>query len=129
VTRYLLDAHTAIWWWTASPKLGVQARAAIAAGDAPVFVSAASVWEIAIKSAKGRLPEIESFHEDYPLLMARNRFGRLDVNDEHALRAGYLAGEHRDPFDRIIAAQGLVEDMTVLTRDPQVAALGCKVLW
>lgn len=129
MTRYLLDAHTAIWWWTTSPKLGTRACEVIAAGDSPVFVSAASVWEIAIKSAKGRLPEIENFREDYPLLMARNRFGRMDVSDEHALRAGYLAGEHRDPFDRIIAAQALVEDLTVLTRDPQLAALGCKVLW
>lgn len=129
MTRYLLDAHTAIWWWTTSPKLGTRACEVIAAGDSPVFVSAASVCEIAIKSAKGRLPEIENFREDYPLLMARNRFGRMDVSDEHALRAGYLAGEHRDPFDRIIAAQALVEDLTVLTRDPQLAALGCKVLW
>ena len=126
---YLLDTHAAIWWWTNDPKLSRRAAEVIVGGEAPVFVSAASVWEIAIKSQAGRLDEIEDFEAQYPALMRGNGFARLSVSDEHALRAGSLNGRHRDPFDRLIAAQGILEGLTVLTRDKQVAAFGCEVLW
>lgn len=56
-------------------------------------------------------------------------FERLEVTVEHGLMAGGLLGAHRDPFDRLIAAQALIEDLTVITRDPEIAAFGCKVLW
>lgn len=94
-----------------------------------MYVSVASVWEIAIKTHSGKLTEIEDFRRDYAPLMSSNGFHSLLVNDVHALEAGFLAGPHRDPFDRLIAAQGLIEDLTVITRDPEIAAFGCKVLW
>ncbi|HEX8387568.1 MAG TPA: type II toxin-antitoxin system VapC family toxin [Sphingomonas sp.] len=126
---YLLDTHAAIWWWTENPRLGRQAAEMIGAGEAPVYVSAASVWEIAIKSQAGKLDEIDDFEGQYPELMRSNGFIRLPVEDRHALRAGSLEGRHRDPFDRLIAAQGFLEKLTVVTRDKQVAGFGCEVLW
>lgn len=66
---------------------------------------------------------------NYPMLMAQNNFSTLMVSNAHALRAGLLPIEHRDPFDRLIAAQALEENLTVVTGDPAFAAFGCKVLW
>ena len=129
MSGFLLDTHAAIWWWTADPRLGSHALRVIANGAAPIYVSAASVWEIAIKHHAGRLTEIEDFSGQYRPLMSANGFASLPLSAEHALHGGYLAGEHRDPFDRLIAAQALLERLTVLTRDPQIAAFGCETLW
>jgi PIN domain nuclease of toxin-antitoxin system len=129
VTSYLLDTHSLIWWWTEPARLGASARDTITEGADRIFVSVASVWEIAIKSHSGKLNQIEDFRRDYAPLMARNGFHSLRVSDVHALEAGFLDGAHRDPFDRLIAAQGLIEDLTVITRDPEIAGFGCKVLW
>jgi PIN domain nuclease of toxin-antitoxin system len=129
LTAYLLDTHAAIWWWTAHTRLGPKAASVLASGDADVFFSAASVWEIAIKSNAGKLPEIVDFESQYRPLMQANGFRTLAVTEAHALRGGFLPGAHRDPFDRLIAAQALIEDMTVVTRDPAIATFGCEVLW
>ena len=88
-----------------------------------------SAWEIAIKSAAGKLDMIEDFRRDYPVLMAGNGFDLLNVRDAHAIEAAYLSGEHRDPFDRLLAAQALTEDLAVITRDPELAAFGCRTIW
>lgn len=101
----------------------------MASRESAIFFSAASVWEIAIKDNAGRLPEIVDFESQYEPLMQANGFLSLAVTDAHALRGGFLPGAHRDPFDRLIAAQALMEDMTVVTRDREIAAFGCKVLW
>lgn len=129
MTRYLLDTHSLLWWWTDNRRLSRAAYEEISSADSTIIVSAANVWEIAIKSAAGRLDEIENFRRDYGPLMAANRFELLPMRDDHALAAGFLPGRHRDPFDRIIAAQALIEDLIVLTRDPQMSAFGCKTLW
>lgn len=125
---FLLDAHTLIWWWTASPKLGGAAREILENGS-PVLVSAAAVWEIATKSRLGKLPEVADFAGQYDALMDRDGFGTLAISDAHCLRAGYLPGAHRDPFDRLIAAQALIENLTVLTRDREIAGFGCRTIW
>lgn len=126
---YLLDTHSLIWWWTDARRLGSDARSAIESGDHKIVVSTASVWEIAIKSASGKLDEIENFQRDYRPLMARNGFETLAMTDDHALMAGFLPGRHRDPFDRMLAAQAVIENLTVITRDPALPALGCEVIW
>lgn len=126
---FLLDTHSLLWWWTDARRLGSSAYDRISSGSERIIVSVANVWEIAIKSAAGRLDEIEDFRRDYGPLMKENGFDLLAITDEHAMAAGFLPGTHRDPFDRLIAAQALVEDLTVITRDRQLAALGCKTLW
>ena len=129
VNRFLLDTHTLLWWWTDADRLGAQGRAALADEAATVMVSVASVWEIAIKTHSGKLRSIDNFTRDYALLMAANGFEALSITAEHALCAGYLPGTHRDPFDRMIAAQALIGDLTVITRDREIAGFGCKVVW
>ena len=111
------------------PLLGARARRALTADEQPTFVSAVSALEIGIKFRIGKLPEFGDPALLYPRLMARDGFTALPVTESHALAAGLLPGEHRDPFDRIVAAQALAEGLTVLTIDPAFAAFGCRVLW
>lgn len=125
----LLDTHAALFWWAGSAKLSVPVRQIILAADVEVYVSAASGWEIATKFRTGKLAFASDPETKLPELMGRHAFQSLEVRMEHAVRAGLLPGDHRDPFDRIIAAQALIEGLTVATRDPAIAAFGCKVLW
>lgn len=124
----LLDTHAALWWWRASPLLTVAARRGIE--DAGIiYVSVASAYEIANKHRLGKLDDIGDPARKYPALMIEHAFVELKITAPHALRAGRLSGEHRDPFDRLIAAQALEDGLIVVTRDPALAAFGCKVLW
>ena len=127
--RYLLDTVAAIMWWTQPSRLGAHALAVLETGDTDMFLSAVSVWEIANKSRIGKLNEVEDFGQRFARLRRRSGFTLLDLSADHALRAGYLPGAHRDPFDRLLAGQALADDMTVLTNDPEIAALGCRTLW
>lgn len=125
----LVDTHAAVWWWKESPRLGRDARAAIASRTNTVWVSAISAIELAIKYRIGKFDEIGDPAVGYPRLMARSGFVDLPINHSHALTAGLLPGDHRDPFDRIIAAQALLEGLTAVTCDDAFAAFDCTVLW
>lgn len=129
MTRYLLDTHAALFWWKESSELSAPAAAAISQSDNVIYVSVASGWEIATKFRLGKLDLSGDPVAHVPYLMARSDFRPLDVTMAHTLRAGMLPGAHRDPFDRLIAAQALIEDMTVITRDPEIAGFGCETLW
>ena len=129
MASYLLDTHAALWWWSASPKLGRQAGEVIGFPESVIFVSAASAWEIATKYRLGKLDDIGNPQSNYARLMAANGFASLAVIEAHAMTAGLLPGEHRDPFDRLIAAQALVEGHVVITRDPAFVGFGCDVIW
>ena len=127
--RYLLDTVAAVMWWTDPSRLGGRALSVLEQGDTDVFLSAVSVWEIANKNRIGKLDEVEGFAAQFPHLWRRSGFALLDLSADHALRAGYLPGVHRDPFDRLLAGQALAEDMTMLTNDSEIAAFGCRTLW
>ena len=126
---YLLDSVAVLLWWTDTDRLSRSARDVIEGASEPLHVSAVSVWEIANKNRIGKLDAVRDFRGEFEGLIARDGFRLLDLTAAHALRAGYLQGVHRDPFDRLIAGQALVEDMTVLTNDSRIAGFGCKVLW
>lgn len=126
--RLLIDTHVALWWWRASPLLSAAARQGIANATA-VNVSAATGHEVANKYRIGKLDLIGDPATELPRLMAAHDFLPLPITEDHALTAGLLPGEHRDPFDRIIAAQALTEGMILVTRDPVFAGFGCRVLW
>lgn len=125
----LLDTHAVLFWWAGAKELSEKARLAIEEQDGPVFVSAASGWEIATKFRIGKLVFAGDPQIHVPRLMERDGFRFATVTGEHSLRAGALEGAHRDPFDRLIAAQALIDDLTVVTRDKEIAGFGCKVLW
>ena len=126
--RLLLDTHTLIWWWLEDAKLSRKAHAAIV-GDNEIFVSPVSAFEIALKVRTGKLPTMIEPLDQFADATSGDGMAHIPVHHEHAKRAGLLAGNRRDPFDRLIAAQGLIEDMTIITRDAEFAAFGCKTLW
>lgn len=126
---YLLDSVAVLLWWIEPERLSRNAREIMSGEDSPLHVSAVSVWEIANKNRIGKLDAMRDFRGEFEGLIARDRFKLLDVTAAHAMRAGYLPGSHRDPFDRLLAGQALVENLVVITNDPAIAAFGCKVLW
>lgn len=116
--KLLLDTHAFLWWLSDDPRLGAAARGAIAARGALVHVSAATVWEIAIKSALGKL----AIEGDVVEEIAANQFVELPIAARHAVAAGALPRHHDDPFDRLLVAQARTEDLIVVTRDPAFGA-------
>lgn len=116
----LLDTHVALWAITDSPRLSREARDLIQSPKATVWVSAASIWEIAIKHALGR-GDIPVSSRDALLYFQESGYRFLPVEPEHAAAVETLANHHQDPFDRILVAQALVEPMRLMTRDPLVA--------
>jgi PIN domain nuclease of toxin-antitoxin system len=92
-------------------------------------VSAVAGIEIATKVRKGKLPTMAEALERFDELVDSDSFQHLPISRGHAIRAGLLEGDHRDPFDRLIAAQALLENLVVVTRDAEIAGFGCKVLW
>ncbi len=122
--RLLLDTHTLLWWLADDPTLAHAARQAIAAEDSAVFASAASAWEIAIKTALGKLDAPGDLEDQ----LVRHRFEPLSITIAHALAAGALPHHHEDPFDRVLIAQAKAEDLTVVTRDPRFRLYGVSTL-
>jgi PIN domain nuclease of toxin-antitoxin system len=126
--RLLLDTHTLLWWLLDDPELPDAPRLAIESADA-VFVSAASVWEIAIKQRLGKLPELRFAVTELPGLIRDSHFIPLPVDERHAAAVGALPLHHRDPFDHLLIAQALSEQLTLVSRDRQFAAYGVKLRW
>lgn len=122
--RLLLDTHAFLWWLQDDPRLSPPARKAIADRATIVHVSAASVWEAAIKSSLGKLRTDADLSEEIPA----NGFVELAVSAQHAWRAGRLPRHHEDPFDRILVAQAALEELTILTYDPAFRKYGVPLL-
>lgn len=127
--RLLLDTHALLWWFTADQRLSARAQSAIADEANEVYVSAASAWEIATKQRLGMLDEVAQATERFAELVAADGFLHLPVSHGHGLRAGGFDVAHRDPFDRILAAQSLLESMPLVTRDPAFADFRITTLW
>ncbi len=127
--RVLLDSHALVWFLDGDRRLSNRARAAIEADDAIVCISAVTAWEISSKVRLGKWPEAASLATSLATVIAQFGFVTLSVTIDHALAAGFLAGQHRDPFDRMLAAQGLVEGIPIVTADPAIGSLGADVLW
>ena len=128
--RLLLDTHAFLWWVFADPKLSRAARTAISdEAQNSVFVSAASAWEIATKYRIGKLPDARVVAEDVSGAIAAEGFNPLAVSVLHAERAGSLVGHHRDPFDRMLIAQAISEDLALVSNERAFEAYGVKRLW
>ena len=122
--RLLLDTHAAIWWLAGDARLSIPARDAIQRAGAEAGVSAASAWEASIKRAAGRLrgPELVG-------AVAAAGFPFLHINEHHARLAGELPILHRDPFDRMLVAQAMIEQLVVVTGDPHIPTYGVPTVW
>jgi PIN domain nuclease of toxin-antitoxin system len=127
--RILLDTHVLLWWMIGDRRLSPRARAAVAAPGAEVFVSAASAWELAVKVRLGKLPEATRLTHRLPESLAEQDFKALPISIEHGRLGGLLPGAHRDPFDRVLAAQSLLDDLVLVTNDAALSTFGVKTLW
>jgi PIN domain nuclease of toxin-antitoxin system len=127
--RVLIDTHVLIWWWDRPDLLSDTVHALLTDPAATVHVSAVTGWEIATKVRAGKLAEMAPHIDGFGRHVAADGFRHLDVRHDHGVRGGLLDGRHGDPFDRILAAQSLIENLTLVTRDREIASFGCKVLW
>ena len=127
--RLLLDTHALLWWWKDDPRLSKRAAAAIADESNTVLVSAASAWEIAIKHRIGKLSGAASALREFNELIVADGFIHLAVSYQHALKAGGFDIEHRDPFDRMLAAQSIIEGATLVTDDVKMKLFRAKCFW
>ena len=116
----LLDTHVALWAITDSPKLSTKARELIESPKSTVWISAATIWEIAIKHSLGR-GDMPVSSRDALRYFSESGYRFLPVEPEHAAAVEDLQPHHNDPFDRILVAQALVEPMRLITHDPMVA--------
>lgn len=127
--RLLLDSHTFVWWIRNSDQLSVAAGAAIEDGGAQVFVSLATAWEMAIKVGAGKWPEAEELVREFGAALAEEGFDLLPITLDHVRTAGLMRNVHRDPFDRLLAAQAQIEGLTLVTADARLAGMGAPVVW
>ncbi len=121
----LVDTHAMLWWLSDDAALSHAARAAIADPANEPLVSSASVWEIAIKRALGKL----TAPDDLPNQVESAGFSWLPITPTHAWQVRELPGHHRDPFDRVLVAQAIAEQLPIITGDPRFNDYGVEVCW
>jgi PIN domain nuclease of toxin-antitoxin system len=124
VKRLLLDTHVLLWWLGDNKALAQAARDAIGSPDNIVYVSAASIWEIAIKKSLGKLRA----PDDFESMVEAEGFEALPISLFHAEQAGALPPLHRDPFDRMLVAQAQAEGLIVISQDRRLAQYGVRVV-
>jgi PIN domain nuclease of toxin-antitoxin system len=127
--RLLLDTHALIWWLAGDARLSVRARDAIDQYRSLVFVSAASAWEIATKVRIGKLPGAAAIAPDIAGVISRESFQPLAVTVEHGQRAGTLPGPLQDPFDRMLIAQAVLDNLHLVSIERAFDPYGVMRLW
>lgn len=125
----LLDTHALIWFLEDDPQLGKRAKEAISNVENCSFVSDATVWEVGIKHAMGRLTLPVPFEELFPGLVQALSFRVLPIRHAHFYQLIKLPSHHRDPFDRLLIAQAMAEDMTLISKDEHFVDYGVPLLW
>ena len=127
--RLLLDTHSFLWWVQDERALSAKARVAIADPDNECLLSLASCWEMAIKLSLGKLKLPVAIERFIPEQLTANGFRQLDIGFRHVARVATLAFHHRDPFDRLLAAQALEDDLTIVSSDAVFRRYGVKRIW
>jgi PIN domain nuclease of toxin-antitoxin system len=127
--RLLLDTHALLWWFAGNLALPAPARTAIDDAGNDVLVSAASAWEIATKHRLGKLPDAAPLAADLRRFIADQGFLELAVTVAHGQLAGALTIAHKDPFDRMLVAQALLEDLVLVSNERRFDASGVRRLW
>jgi len=127
--RLLLDTHTLLWTFLEPEKLSVKAKATLADLSVPFFVSIASLWEITIKVANGKMVLVGSTVADVLLTLERSRIQILPVRTAHLLELQSLPHLHKDPFDRLLIAQSRAEQMPLVTVDKDIQRYNVQTIW
>jgi len=127
--KALLDTHVFLWWITDDQRLSSRVREIIADGTNEILFSAASGWEIAIKTRLGRLQLPNDPEIFIPEQLELNAIEVLPVQIGHALHVYQLPSHHRDPFDHLLIAQAQLEKLPILTADPQISRYPVEVIW
>lgn len=124
----ILDTHIFLWWLFDDARLSQHLRQIMSNIEQPVYVSSASVWEISTKYRLGKLPDAAEVAQDIPKWISEAGFLALSINPAHAQLAGQWNRKHRDPFDRMLAAQAKIEHMPLATNDRQFETYGIEIL-
>lgn len=127
--KILLDTHTFLWFVMDSPKISKRAASLIESTDNEVYLSVASVWEMAIKISIGKLRIDERFEDFIMPELENNKFSLLNIEVQHLAKVVNLPFHHRDPFDRLLAAQSLMMNMPILSRDTAFDYYELERLW
>ena len=127
--RLLLDTHAFLWWLSGDEALSAAARIAIANVENDIYVSAASVWEISTKHRNGKLPGVAAIVSDLERTITDQGFTGLPISVRHGQVAGGLPGPHRDPFDRMLIAQAMLENLLLVSNERPFDAYGVSRLW
>ena len=129
MTGYILDTHTYLWFISGDAKLSIKAKSIIENADNEILLSAAVVWEIGIKATIGKI----HLRKDLDHLIAETfqcyNFIPLAITIPHVIRMNSLPEIHRDPFDRVLVAQSIAEDMPLITADPTIKKYKIKTIW
>ena len=125
----LLDTHTLLWTMFSPSSLSRHATAILRDETNEFLVSAATAWEIATKVRIGKMPHAERLERNFLDAMLRAGYTLRSITTEDALRAARLIGAHKDPFDRMIAAQALADDIPVLSNDAKLDTFGVRRVW
>jgi PIN domain nuclease of toxin-antitoxin system len=126
--KILLDTHALLWFLNGDRNISDRAVNEILSEENEVLISIASLWEISIKFSLGKI-SIDGGFKHVVNLIHGNRFHLLPITTDHVIKVASLPFLHRDPFERLIIAQAMVENITILTRDPDFAGYRVKVLW
>jgi len=124
-----LDTHALLWWLVDDDSLSLAARRLIERPSNTILVSAVSAWEIGIKVRLGKLPSAEELAADFAGYLAREGFEELGISAEHGIRAGLLAGPHKDPFDRMLVAQCQAENLPLISSDTIFDSYKVRRMW
>ena len=127
--RILLDTHSFLWWLDGDRRMSKRARALVSRDANEVFISAASAWEIATKWRLGKLSGAAEVAADIAGAVAGQAFQPLAITLTHAQLAGRLTTNHRDPFDRMLAAQAMIEGLPIVSNDEALDLFGISRLW
>jgi PIN domain nuclease of toxin-antitoxin system len=127
--KILLDTHALLWWLFNDPKLSTKAHDIISNSNNIIIVSSISAWEISTKHRLGKLPEAGDIVDNLTSYLKVSNFSVLEISLEHALLAGKLPPFHRDPFDRMLIAQSLIEKIPIITVDHAFKDYSIPIIW
>jgi PIN domain nuclease of toxin-antitoxin system len=127
--KFLLDTHAFVWLVGDETRFRPITRASLGDVGNELYLSVASLWEMATKARLGRFPEAIDLLHDLDDILERFEIKTIPISRSHAMEAGMLPGPHRDPFDRMLIAQSILERMPIVTKDAAFDNYNVKVIW